>query len=317
MKIILMALVFFSSLVAQTLLQPAYVYKTTKGLATDIVYVKNRLYVASDIGGVDIFNTKTKKEIKHLQLSKIKDFMGDDIDSKIFTIDMYKGVLLLLSQDNGGYSRIHFYENNSLHQVISQADKLNIIKAKFIDQENVLLALISNDIISYNIKTKKINWDTQASMSKFSNFALNNKRDEVAVADESGEVHIISVKNGKILKTLTGQNVDNLFSIDFKNNVVVTGGQDRRVGVYNLKHSDAYYKSAKFFVYGVGLSPSGGIGAYSCDMDNNVEIFNTQTRVILGKYKGTRKVVNSIYFVNEKEFFVVSNSVSVMYYKLK
>ena len=317
MRIILITVFFFSSLFAQTLLQPAYVYKTSKGLATDIVYVKNRLYVATDTGRVDIFNTKTKKEIKHLQLSKIKDFMGDDIDSKIFTIDMYKGVLLLLSQDNGGYSRVHFYENNTLYQVISQADKLNIIKAKFIDNENILLALISNDIISYNVKTKKINWDTQASMSKFSNFALNNNRDEVAVADESGDVHVLSVKSGKILKTLIGQNVDNLFAVDFKGDIVLTGGQDRRAAVFNLKSGDAYYKSSTFFIYGVGLSPSGKIGAYSCDIHNNIELFNTLTRAPLGKYKATKAVVNTIYFINEKEFFVDSNSADVNYYKIK
>ena len=312
-----MTVVFFSSLFAQTLLQPAYVYKTSKGLATDIIYVKNRLYVATDTGRVDIFNTKTKKEIKHLQLSKIKDFMGDDIDSKIFTIDMYKGVLLLLSQDNGGYSRVNFYTNGKLENVISYDNKLNIIKAKFIDKDTILLALISNDIISYNVKTKKKNWTVQASMSKFSNFALNNDRSAVAIADESGDVHILSTKDGTKIKTLSGQNVDNVFSIDFKGDVVLTGGQDRRAGVYNLKNSNAYYKASKFFVYGVGLSPSGKIGAYSCDINNDVKLFNTATRETLAKYKVTKMVVNSIYFINEKEFFIDSNSPKILYYKLK
>jgi len=317
MRILFIVLFLVVSLFAQKLIQPTYVYKTTKGLATDVEYAKNRLYIATDSGRVDIFNTSTKKEIKHIQLTKIKDFMGDEIDSKIFTIDIYKDKLLLLSQDNGGYSRVHFYINNKLEQVISQADKLNIIKAKFIDKENLLLALISNDIISYNVKTKKINWDTQASMSKFSSFALNNDHDEVAVADESGDVHIISIKDGTIIKTLTGQNVDNLFSVDFKANIVLTGGQDRRAAVFNLKSGEAYYKSSTFFVYGVGLSPSGKIGAYSCDIHNNIELFNTLTRTPLGKYKATKAVVNTIYFINEKEFFVDSNSANVDYYKIK
>jgi len=317
MKILVIAVFFVVSLFAQKLLEPVYVYKTTKGLATDIDYTKNRLYIATDSGRVDIFDTKTKKEIKHIDLSKIKDFMGDEIDSKIFTIDIYKGVLLLLSQDSGGYSRVHFYENATLKQMISQDNKLNIIKAKFIDKENILLALVSNDIISYNVKSKKINWDTQVSMSKFSNFALNSSRSIVAVGDESGEVHLLDTKSGKKLKTLRGQNVDNLFSVAFRGDIVLTGGQDRRAAVYNIKSGLAYHKTSHFFVYGVGLSPSGKIGAYSCDIDNNVEVFHTVTQEKIARYRATKKVVNSIYFINEKEFFINSSAKSVGYYRVK
>ena len=317
MRYIVIFFLLFSTLFAQKLLLPLHVYKTSQGLATDVLYAKEKLYISTDSGKIDIFNTKSKKEIQSIQLDKIKDFMGDEIDSKIFCLDMYKGTLLILSQDNGGFSRIHLYKNKKLDKIISQNDKFNIIKAKFIDKNNVLIALISNDIISYNIKTKKINWDTQASMSKFSSFSLNNKRSEVAVGDESGDVHVINIKDGKILKKLSGQNVDNIFSVDFKNNIVISGGQDRRVAVYNLNSSDAYYKTSKFFIYSVGLSPSGKIGAYSCDIHNDVELFNTATREPIGKYKVTKAVVNSIYFINEKEFYIESNSAKVGYYKVK
>ena len=194
---------------------------------------------------------------------------------------------------------------------------LNITKAKFIDKHTILLALISNDIISYDIRTKKKNWIVQASMSKFSDFALNNEKTLVAVTDESGDVHVLSTKDGKKVKTFTGQNVDNVFSVDFKGSTILTGGQDRRVAVFHLNSSSAYYKMAKFFVYGVGLSPSGKIGAYSCDMSNNVKLFNTTNRESLGKYKVTKKVINSIYFINEKEFFINSRSPKVGYYKVK
>ena len=317
MRYLLIVLLFVTTLFAQKLQGPLYTYSVKQGLATDVIYNKENLYIATDSGKVEVFNTKNKKRVKSVKLSKIKDFMGDAIESKIFAIDILNNTLLILSQDNGGYSRVHFYKNNKLQNIISGDEKLNIIKAKFINKDTILLALISNDIISYNVKTKKKNWTVQASMSKFSNFALNNDRSAVAIADESGDVHVLSTKDGKKVKTLTGQNVDNVFSVDFKGGVILTGGQDRRAGVYNLKNSDAYYKASKFFVYGVGLSPSGKVGAYSCDIDNDVELFNTATRETLGKYKVTKMVVNSVYFINEKEFFINSNSAKVLYYKLK
>ncbi|QOP45301.1 WD40 repeat domain-containing protein [Sulfurimonas paralvinellae] len=317
MRYIVIFFMLLSSLYAQKLLNPLYTYKVTQGLATDVLYNNGSLYISSDSGTVDIYDTKTKKKRKSIKLEKIKDFMGDAIDSKIFTLDFLDQTLLILSQDNGGYSRVNLYKNKKNAQIISSDQKLNIIKAKFIDKDTILLALISNDIISYNIKTKKKNWTTQASMSKFSNFALNNDRSTVAIADESGEVHLIDTKTGNKLKTLSGQNVDNLFGVAFAGDIVLTGGQDRRAGVYNVKNGSAYYKASNFFVYGVGLSPSGKRGAYSCDIDDNVEVFNTATRESLGKYRSTKKVVNSIYFINEHEFFINSSAKTVGYYKVK
>ena len=317
MKYLVVFFLLVSTLFAQKLLEPLYSYKISQGVATDMLYAKKRLYISSDAGEIDVFNTKTKKRVGSIILGKIKDFMGDTIDSKIFSIDLWDDTLLILSQDNGGYSRLHLYKNKKLIQIISRESMLNITKAKFIDNHTVLLALISNDIISYDIRTKKRNWTVQASMSKFSDFALNNKKTLVAVTDESGDVHVLSTKDGKIVKRLTGENVDNVFSIDFKGNTILTGGQDRRAVIYNLKNGSAYYKMSSFFVYGVGLSPSGKIGAYSCDMSNDVELFNTVNRESLGKYKVTKKVVNSILFLNEKEFFINSRSPSVGYYKLE
>ena len=317
MRFLSLLIVFVVTLFGANLISPTHSYKLSNGLATDIIYAKQKLYIASDSGVVDIYDTQTKQLSKTLHLSKIKDFMGDAIDSKIFALDILQGKLLILSQDNGGYSRITLYDGEELKEVVSSRDKFNIIKAKFIDTKSVVLALISNDIISYNITTKKQNWTTQASASKFSSLAIDSSRNQVVIADESGDVHLISLKDGTHLKTLSGQNVDNLFSIDFKNGIVLTGGQDRRAGVYNLHTSVGYYQNAKFFIYGVGLSPSGKIGAYSYDMDNNVVLFDTASRVVLGRCKATKMVVNSIYFINEKEFFINTAARDVGYYKIK
>ena len=317
MRYIFLFIVVLTSLFGQKLIQPEYVYKVSSGLVTDVLYENGKLYAATDGGNVEIFQTKNKKKLEGIVLDKIKDFMGDEVNSKIFSIDMTDKKLLILSQDSGGYSRIHLFKEKKLEQIISKEDMLNIIKAKFIDKDNILLALISNDIISYNIKTKKKNWVVQASMSKFSNFALNNDRSAVAIADESGDVHVLSTKDGAKVKTLSGQNVDNIFTIDFKGDIVLTGGQDRRAAVYNLKTGDGYYKASNFFVYGVGLSPSGAIAAYSSDMNNDVTLFHTATRETLGKYQSNKMIVNGIYFINEKEFFINNSSNSVRYYKIK
>jgi WD40 repeat protein len=317
MKYIFLVLLFLTTLNAQKLVKAEYTYKITSGLVSDVLFEDGKLYVSTDVGNVEVFDTKSKKEINTIKLTKIKDFMGDEVNSKIFSLDMLSKRLLILSQDSGGYSRVHLFEDGKLTQIVSKDDKLNIIKAKFIDKNSIVIALISNDIISYDITTKKKKWITQASMSKFSSFALNNSRSLVAIADESGDVHLLSTKDGSKVKTLSGQNVDNIFSIAFRGDVVLTGGQDRRAAIYNVKTGSSYHKSSNFFVYGVGLSPSGKIGAYSSDLKNDVTLFYTRTREPIAKYKSNKAIVNSIYFINEKEFFINSSSKVVGYYRVK
>lgn len=317
MRSFVIVMVCVVTLLAQGVHKPLASFQVTHGMASDIVYGDGLLYIASDAGVVDIYDTKKQIKQQTLHLGKIKDFMGDEVDSKIFSLDYLDGRVLILSQDNNGYSRLHIYEGGKLKPVFDATRHLNVIKAAFIDKERVLLALISNDILSYAIKTGKIEWSMQASQSKFSTFALNGERSGVAVSDESGDVHILETKTGRILKQLSGMNVDNVFSIDYKGGVVLTGAQDRRAAVYDVQSGTGYYKQASFFVYGVGLSPSGKRAAYSCDMQNNVTLFHTQTRQNLGKFRSTGKIVNKIYFIDEDRFFILSSAPSVGLYDVR
>jgi WD40 repeat protein len=316
MKFFLFILFFLTNIWALSLTEPLYTFTLKEGLATDVLVSKGRLYIANDTGKVFVYDLKSKKALFDISVGKIHDFMGDEVASKIFNLDMFKNNLLILSQDDGGYSRLHIYADGALKKVVSSADHYNIIRAKFVDENRVIMALISNDILSFDVKTHKINWTTQASMSKFSSFALSDDKKSVAVADESGEVHLLSTESGEKIKSLSGENVDNIFSIDFKKSIILTGGQDRRAGVYKLRTNQSYHKMADFFVYGVGLSPSGKVGAYSFDMQNNVALFNTENEEIIAKYKATGAVVNTIYFINEDEFLINSSANVVGYYRL-
>ena len=306
-----------SALFGAKMAEAESVYAVPSGIVTDILYSDAKLYVATESGKIEVFDTRTKKRIETVSLGKIEDFMGDEVDSKIFSIDRIGGTLLILSQDSGGYSRIHLFRDGKLVELNGRGDRLNIVQAKFIDEKTVLLALISDDIIAYDIAGKKRKWTVQASMSKFSSFALDNDRRRVAVADESGEVHLLSTGDGKTVRVLKGQNVDNIFGIDFKGDIVLTGGQDRRAAVYDVRSGTAYYRMSDFFVYGVGLSPSGKIAAYSSDINNNVTLFDTKTRVEVGKYKSNAAIVNGIVFVDENAFFVNTSSHEVRYYKVR
>jgi len=315
-KNIILLISLVTSIFASNIIEPNRNFQAD-GAVIDIVYNDNKLYVSTDVSAINIFSLNSYKKIETITIPKIKDFMGDIIDSKIYSIDIINNNILILSEGEHGFRKLDIYKNGKLIHIFGIKDKLYIAKAKFLDNKTVVLGLLSNDIISYNIETKTQNWTVQASGSKFSNFALSEDKTEVVICDESGDTKIINTLNGKIKKNLTGQNLDNVFQVDYKNGIIITAGQDRRAVVYNLKHNSSYYKTTKFLIYSAGLSPSGKIAGYASDENNNVTLFKTDTKSNIGIFGGNKMTINNILFLNEKEFIISTDDKVINYYKLK
>jgi len=314
MKKIVSFLVLISSLYSAPLIEPSAQF-ISSGAVLDIIYNKDRLYSATDASSVDVFDFKTKKIIQKIEVDKIKDFMGDVIDSKVYSVDILDDKIMILSLGKQGARRVHIYADGKLNLVLPYTKGLYIAKAKFLNKDTIILGLLSNEIISYDIKKQKENYRVQVSQSKFSSFVLNEDKTEIVVADESGDLKIHKTANGSFIKELAGKNLDNVFQVDTKNGVIATAGQDRRVVIY--KGSRAYYKKAKFLIYSVGLSPSGKIVGYASDENNNVTLFKTATKTKIGVYGGNKMTLTNILFINEKEFFVSSDDKTINYYKIR
>ena len=314
MRYILLFLLFFINLNAKDL-KPTFVYEGS-GAVTDLVYQNNKLYSATAEGKVDIYDTKEQKLIKTIEVPKIKDFVGDEVASKIYSVDVIDGNIMIASQGKMGYRRVHIYAENNLSEIINISASYTIAKAKFIDKEHLLIALLSNELILYDIKNKKALYREQISASKFSSFALNETRDEVVMVDESGDLKLISVKDAKVLKEFKGQNVDNVFQVDYKKGLIITAGQDRRCAIYSKDGKTAYHKEGSFLIYSAGLSPSGKIGAFAKDEHNNVILFNTSTKSDLYKLGSHKATISTILFINESELFTASDDIHINYWKL-
>lgn len=310
MKKFILLLILAISLQATHITMPNTVFKTS-GSIIDLVYKDKKIYGATDAGTVDIFDLKSKALIKQIKVDKINDFMGDLVNSKVFSVDESNGNILILSQSKKGFSRVHIYKNEKNNLILDYTKKLTIIKAKYLDQNTILLALLSNELISYDIEKGKQNYRIQVSGGKFSDFELNEDRTKVAVTDESGEVRIFKTKSGKLYKLFKGENVDNVFQISYKKNIIATAGQDRRVGIYKTTFNSSYYIQSDFLVYSVGLSPSGKKAAYASDENNNVSIFDTNTKRKLGTFGGNDLTISNIVFIDENDFLISSRNINL------
>ena len=313
-KLLFICFILFSSVNAIEKPNAQYI---ASGSVTDLFYEDKKLYAATDAGTVDIFDTKTLEILQKIKVSQITDFMGDTIDSKIYSVDLIDKKILVLSQGRKGARRIHVYENDTLELVLPDTQKLFIAKARFIDSNTLILGLLSNEIISYDIKMQKQNYRVQVSQSKFSNFVLNEDKTEIIIADESGNLRIHNTATGKFKYELSGQNLDNVFAVDTKNGIIATAGQDRRVVIYAPQFNSAYYKTSSFLIYGVGLSPSGKRVGYSSDENNNISVFNTITKKVLGVYGSNKMTTTNILFINENDFFVSTDDNIINQFKIK
>jgi len=322
-KIFLALVLLLGSLFSKDL-KPTFVYEAS-GSVIDIVTDNTKLYVATDASVIDIFDIKTRKIINKIKVPQIKDFMGDIIDTKIYSVDILKDKVLLTSEAPKGIRELHIFENGSLITIIDTSKKLLIGKARFIDDETIVFDTLGNEMYLYNYKTKKIVWkidvkDPEATFnSTFADFVLNEARDMAVVSDEGGDLKIVDIKAGKVIKVLAGKNLDKVFKVDFKNNKIITAGQDGRCVVYDLKTNYSYSLREKhwFLIYGAGLSPSGKLGAFSSDENNNVTVFNTSTKSKLYKLTNNLMTLSGIVFLDENRVFVSTDSKKFNYYILK
>ncbi|MCG3659803.1 WD40 repeat domain-containing protein [Aliarcobacter butzleri] len=296
-------------------LKPVNILETSGGV-TDLVLDKNRLLSATVNSTIDIFDINSKEKIDTIKIPKIKDFLGDLIESKIYSTDILENKILILSQGESGGRNLFIYEDKKLINIIDDKKRLFIAYAKFLDENHIIYALLSNQLFIYDIKNKTTINEIQVSQSKFSHFKLSSDKTKIVVADESGALSLFDSKSLKLLQVFKSQNVDNVFQVDLKNNTLISAGQDRRCAIYNIDKNISFYKDSNFLVYSVALSPSSKKGAFSSDENNNVTVFDVSSKENLFRLTNIQNTLTNILFLNENELFVASDDNKINYYKL-
>jgi WD40 repeat protein len=154
------------------------------------------------------------------------------------------------------------------------------------------------------------------SESKFSDFALNEEKTEAVSSCESGVLSLIEVKSGKILKEFKGQNVDNVYRVDFKHGMVSAAGQDQRGAFYNVKTGKGDYIKGNFLIYATALSPSASKVAFAMNEKNDISIYNTASKSKIALLKGQKSTLNVIIFKDENRLYSASDDNMVMVWDL-
>lgn len=313
MKKICLILFFFHAVYAKDI-QPIFTLQT-KSLVYDFVVDGVKLYVANDMGSIEVFDLFTQKKIDEIILPTMQTQQGKRVPPKIISVDRNNGKTIFVSTTLKGYREVWVHDGFRLKKIIKQEDKLSVRKVKFIDDDRFIVGTIGHEMVMYDTNDSFKVYKKHVEQSTFSDVMLSEDKKTMISSSESGRVSLLAVDSGKVLKVYESQNVDNIYKISYKNGTILTAGQDRRVGVYP-KEGSPYYIQSDFLVYSVGLNPSATVGVYSSGEEHLLQVFDIKTKKKLNRLVGHKSVPTNIKFFNEKELFSSGDENRVFYWKI-
>lgn len=311
----LLVLSLVTSLLLSAELTPKSMIETS-GNVQQIALVEGKIIAGTSVGTVETYKLSDTSKLSLFQFPKIKDFTGDDVAPKVFSVDMVGNSLLAVVQASNGARELYTIENGKSQVLIDAQANLFISKAKFIDKNRILVALLSNEFLLWDVKNKKEIYRIQPNPSHFSDFTLNENKTMAASSCESGEITVFDAQSGKIIKVLKGGNVDNVYKVDFKKEKILCAGQDRRGIIYELGNGMYERFDGSFLIYAGALSPSLKLGAFAFNEQNDIVLFDLSTKSKVYTLKGQKSTLNTIVFASERELVSASDDQFIMIWRL-
>jgi len=307
MKVFLLLTIFTVSLFA---ISSTYKFKAS-AFVLDMILKDSTLYVSTTGGTVESFDISTKKHTIIVKLKNLINFFDEEYDTKIYSVDINKnGDLLLLAEASAGKRRVMIFRDNNLIELDGLNENAIYKEARYVDEHRVLLATLSNEVSLYDIAKSKVIYTKGLTSYSFSDFSLNGNL--AAFTGEAGDVYMFDYESKRVVKVLTGANKDNVYSVDYKSGLVLTAGQDRYVGLYNLKKEKFKRVKTTFLVYACALSSDAKFSAYMSDEDSQITVIDNETLDVIAKLNGHKSTVNRIVFESNNHLFSSSDDDEIL-----
>ncbi|WP_457621205.1 WD40 repeat domain-containing protein [Persephonella sp.] len=289
-----------------------------KSAITEIRAKDSKLYVSVELGKIYVLDIGTKKVEKVIQFPLIENYIGEKLEPKVFSVDVCSnGNIISVVEGSDGTRELKFItvKDGVIHTIIPGKERISMTKARFVDDNHVIVATTGDEILLVSLDDKKIHYRKTVGMSTFSDMEINDDKTLVAVGDESGDVHIADIKTGDLVKDLTGINVDRLFNVDFRNGKVASSGRDRRVAVYDLETGKGKRFDGKFLIFGLGLSPSARYVAYLYNDQNDVAVVDVHTGNRIDMLTGHKYTVSVILFLDEDSIVIGCDDGKIFFWR--
>jgi WD40 repeat protein len=315
MKNILLVIVLFFTIISAKEIGP-YKYVKASEAVTDFVKVDNLLIIGTEEGIIDIYDLEKDQLIDQIKLPKVKNIFGDDIRSLISSVDYYQGKILFIKRLLSGYHELYLYENKKLTKLLDESRYFSLKKVKFVNEKSAIIAFMSNEIMLYDLKNRKIVYKKQYNLASLSDIVLDEKREYVFTADETPQISKIDILTGKVVQKFFKANKRDIFSIDYRNGKLLSGGKDRRVILYQTPEKYAMIKG-DFFIYDVALNPDATKAAFVKNEENDISVIDTASMEEIMLLKGHDQTILKIDFHTSNELITADEDDRLMFWRLE
>ena len=287
------------------------------GDVNDFIVDNNLLISSTQSGTIETYNLSTYKLVSRISFPKIKDFTGDLIVAEVFKIVKINSAIYAIVHGEGGFNDIYKIVGRKKEKLLTgkQISSVAMSVGKSYDNQ-LIICLLSNEIIKYHIADKKVEYRKQISNYAFSDMVLSEDRKYLFSSDESGEIHKVDLKTGLVIKTFKGQNVDNVICLDYASGVIVCGGKDRRLAVYNIKTNTAFHENTSSFITTVGINKSGKIAVWFDDATNELVVYDILKKSRIKTLSGHKSMVTKIFFISDNQLISSGNDRQIIIWKL-
>jgi WD40 repeat protein len=216
--------------------------------------------------------------------------------SLISSVDYYKGKILFIKRLVSGYNELYLYENKKLTKLLNESLHFTLKKVKFVNEESAIIGFMSNELMLYDLKNRKIVYKKQLNMASLSDIVLDEKREYVFTGDETPLISKIDILSGKVVQKFYKANKRDIFSIDYKNGKLLSGGKDRRVILYQTPEKYTMTKG-DFFIYDVALNPDATKAAFVKNEESDISVIDTNSMEEIYLLKGHKQTILKIDFL--------------------
>lgn len=304
-------ILFFSLTLYAGMLSPKVSVKTSSAVLDFVV--KGGDVWAGTANGEALRITTKGKIISNIALPPMVDSWGEKVKQKIMSIDLSSDTTTLIVAGEDGC--LYTIREGKITKT-AYFTKTVVKKIAFISDSKVMLALLSNEVVFFDLKSNRTVKTLSGGTSPLSDMALSSDKKTALIAGEAGIVSVIDTTLMKITRRIQGGNVDNIYKVDIQNNRVLTAGQDRRAILYTLDGKSYIRFNGSFLIYTAALSPSAGVMAAAMDEENLISIFDTIKRQKIATAKGHSATLNRIVFIDEKRFVSCADENKILFWEL-
>ncbi len=271
------------------------------GIVSDFAVGDGKLYVGTRRGVVDVFDIKEGKLLYQIPLDPVKSDREGIVPASVLSIDLHNGSLAILSIGEDGFRDIWIYRDFLLKKVVGKSGKLFAKEVRFLEDGDLVVGTFGSKVARYSVKEGYRIFNLKASESTMGDMVVVEGGEKLIFSDEAGAIRLIDAKSGKILEEIPSRHLDKVHHLAFAKGTLVSGGHDRKVGVYT-KDKKPYYLKSDFPVFCVGISPDGTIGLYSSGDDQAIQLFDIESGRMGERLVGHRSMINRIKFISDRIF---------------